>query len=372
MNLSKKTLAFVISLSFLFSSATLFAFEGELKLPLHLKWTTKLKKETIFNKRPYQFAVPIIEGDRVYVGAASGFFYALGTLEGKKIWTTKLTGGIYGEASTDENNVYIADRKGIVYALSKADGQIEWQVETESEISSKPIVDSDTVYVSTVLRQIIALNKNGTGKKWQTTKTGSLPPMTIKGSSSPVLYNGNMYVGYADGLLAVYSASNGDFLWARQLSNKQAMFIDVDATPLIIDGIIYVSSADGKTFALDAKDGGIVWTANVGGANSVVADGDALYVEGNSKLSALTKDGGIVIWEVKLDEPGLSTPAVKDGVLIVASTKDKVYSINASNGEIKSKRFLGKGTFGKPVIMGNNVYLLGNSSGMFCLQGAPG
>ncbi len=340
-----------------------------LQPPLHVKWTTKLKKENIFRRRPYQLASPMIDNGVLYVGSAKGIFYALKLENGHKIWNTKLIDGIYGEATADGDELYVADRKGNVYCLNKATGKIEWQVDTGVEISSKPIVTEDTVYFSTALKQIVALNKIGTGIKWQTTRVGTLPSMTIKGTSSPVLYNGNIYVGYGDGMFYCYNASDGSVVWSKQLSNKSSQFIDVDSTPLIIDGIIYVASVSGKTFALGASDGRSVWLADKGGANAVATDGDHIFTTGNGVLASLDKASGVQRWERNLNELEISQPVYKDGVIFVASTTDKIYIVDSGTGEIKYKRFLGKGTFGKPILEGSVLYILSNSSHVFALQG---
>ncbi|MBI2342531.1 MAG: PQQ-binding-like beta-propeller repeat protein, partial [Deltaproteobacteria bacterium] len=138
-------------------------------------------------------------------------------------------------------------------------GQIEWQIETGEEISSKPAVDNDVIYVATTQKHIVALDKFGRGKKWQTSKVGSLQQITIKGSSSPLMYNGNIYVGYADGTFNCFKASNGELVWSKQLSDRASQFVDVDSTPLILDGVIYVASMDGKTHAISPADVSVIW-----------------------------------------------------------------------------------------------------------------
>jgi outer membrane protein assembly factor BamB len=352
---------------FLFMSS---ADGADFKPPVRLKWVTKLKKEKVVTKRPYQFASPVMAENVIYVGAASGFFYALSPKTGFKIWHTKLKGGVYSEPYVDADSIYVADRKGIVYALNKKDGHIEWQIETGEEISSKPAVDGDVIYVATTQKQIMALDKYGRGKKWQTSKVGSLPQMTIKSSSSPAIYNGSIYVGYADGTFNCYKASDGELVWSKQLSDRASQFIDIDGAPLILDGIIYISSMDGKTHAVNPMDGSIIWQADRGGPNDVVTDGEKLYIVGGGRLAAADLKNGNILWEQDFHEIETSSPAVKDGFLSLISTKEKLYIVDSQTGEIKYKRYLGKGSFGKPIVSGDILYILTNSSSVFALQGS--
>ena len=349
--------------------AILMADDQTFNLPIHSRWVTKLKKEKAITRRPYQFTSPVIYDSEVYIGTASGYFYALKAGRGRKIWQRRLASGIYSEPVVEGEHIYVADRKGIVYSLERKTGKIEWQVEAGAEISARPVVTTDTIYFATTLKQIVAIDKEGHGKKWQTAKIGPIPQMTIKGSSAPVLYEGHIYVGYADGIFVSYKVETGDIAWVRQLSNKGARFTDIDATPVINDGVIYIPTADGKTYALRASDGDIIWTIDKGGPNDLALENGFLFVSGGGKLSSVKADTGTLVWEQKFDEPEISAPAVKDGLIVIASTKDKIYVVDAATGEIKFKRFLGKGAFGKPVLVGDTVYIMTNSSRLFALEG---
>lgn len=86
-------------------------------------------------------------------------------------------------------------------------------------------------------------------------------------------------------------------------------------------------------------------------------------------LSCLDKENGHLIWEQDFEELEISTPAIKDNVIVIASTDDKVYAVSAETGDVKYRRYLGKGSFGKPLIVDNTLFLLTNSSRMFALKG---
>lgn len=341
------------------------------KLPIHQKWVTKLKKEKFITRRPYQYSTPAITDDTVYVGTTRGEVYALQAKSGKKLWATKLSSSIYAEAVVNGTSVYVADRKGTLYALEKATGKIEWQVDTMAEISARPLIANGTIYVTTVLKQLYAVDKLGRGLKWRTSKFGHLPKMTIKGSSSPVIYNGRIYVGYSDGTFICYGAADGSVVWAKQLSDKNARFTDISGTPLIVNDVIYISSMDGQAFALDPKDGVVIWSTDRGGPNDVAYEDGRLFISGGGMVSALDAASGALIWEQKLEaQIETSPPAVKDGVVVVVSTNDKIFALDAKTGEIKLNRYLGRGTFGRPVIVGKTLYIFTNSSNMHVFRGS--
>jgi len=345
-----------------------YAEKGSLNSPLRHRWVTKLKKEKLITLRPFQFTVPAIGENHIYVGAASGYFYALNKKTGHKDWTAKLATAVYAEPVFDDAAVYVADRKGTIYALNKTDGKVLWQFDTGAEISSRPLLTADAIYVTTMTRQLIAIDREGRGRKWLVAQPGQSSQMTIKGSSSPVLYNGNIYVGYSDGTIVCHRTSDGSIVWSKPLTNRAARFTDVDSTPLIVNNVLYVSTLDDKTYALNPANGDMIWVANGGGPNDITPDAGRLYVAGNGRVVALDINTGKPLWEQDLKEPELSTPALKDGVLVVFSTKDKMYMLDANTGAVKFSRFLGKGTFGRPIIEDDVLYVLTNSSSLFSFK----
>ena len=338
--------------------------------PLTLKWVTQLKKEKIITRKPYQFASPVLDGENLYVGVARGRFYSIDAKKGKKNWQAELDGGVYADATFDEENIFVGDRKGVVYSIAKKDGKINWKTESGGEISATPVLFGENVLVVTALRQLVALDKASGALKWVTTKSGTQPQMTVKETSTPVLYDGKLYVGYSDGSVNCLNPSDGAAIWSRDVANKSARFIDMDSTPLFVGGLMVISSADGKTYALNPNDGSKVWAVDHGGANDVVTDGNVLYVAGGGYVASIDPNSGGVIWEQQLkDSAELSTPSVGNGFLVVFGTEGHMYILDSVSGQVKSKRYLGKGTFGRGVVYGDRLFVLTNSSRLFYFQG---
>ncbi len=338
--------------------------------PLTLKWVTQLKKEKIITRKPYQFASPILDGENLYVGVARGRFYSIETKKGRKNWEVELEGGVYADAAFDDENIYVADRKGVVYSIAKKDGKINWKTESGGEVSATPMLHGENVLVVTTLRQLVALDKASGALKWVTTKSGTQPQMTIKESSTPVIYNGKIYLGYSDGSVSCLDPSDGAVIWSRDVANKSARFTDMDSSPLFVNGVMVISGADGNTYALDPNDGSKVWTVAHGGANDVVTDGKFLFVAGGGYVAAVDPGSGGIIWEQQFkDSAELSTPSVGNGFLVVFGTEGHMYTLDSLSGKVKSKRYLGKGTFGRGTVYDKRLFVLTNSSRLFYFQG---
>src|SRR5438045_9251249 len=73
-----------------------------------------------------------------------------------------------------------------------------------------------------------------TGKwKWQYRRDAP-PGFTVRGTSTPVVQGGVVYMGFADGYLVALKLSDGAPKWQRNLSTCGGLpFLDADATPIV-------------------------------------------------------------------------------------------------------------------------------------------
>ena len=70
--------------------------------------------------------------------------------------------------------------------------------------------------------------------------------------SSPVIWNGTIYIGSNDGFVYAVNSSGG-LRWKFNTGNS------VEAPPLIHDNMVYAGNLAGVMFALDAKTGVLKW-----------------------------------------------------------------------------------------------------------------
>src|SRR5438045_1195459 len=117
-----------------------------------------------------------------------------------------------------------------------------------------------------------------TGKwKWQYRRDAP-PGFTVRGTSTPVVKDGVVYMGFADGFVVALSLADGTQKWERNLSTSGGLqFLDADATPVLDDtGNLYAASYKDGIYALKAEDGEIEWNNARSGTNSIVKSGEVL------------------------------------------------------------------------------------------------
>ncbi len=92
-----------------------------------------------------------------------------------------------------------------------------------------------------------------TGEKWRAKIGGKV-------ISSPVLYDGIIYVGSDKGFFAL-EAETGKEVWKKTdfKAIKKSDYRGVESSACIADGFVYFSAIDGFLYSLDAKTGEVRW-----------------------------------------------------------------------------------------------------------------
>jgi len=341
---------------------------------LERKWVVKLKQNSWMNRRPFQFATPFVDGDKVFVGVHREIFYAVDVKKGKKLWTFKTQAPIHAQARTSGEAVFFADTKGMVYALNKENGTPIWASKLEGEVMSAPLIHGDRIYIVTLSKQLAALDGAKGTVLWETSYGSRESGFTVRGSADPVFLNGNILVGYSDGSLAAHDAATGALRWTKQLGDRAQSFHDVDSTILLAgpstsSGLAYVASADGKFFALDPRTGQSVWQVPVGSVNDAVLQDGFLYVTAGGVTYCFRGDNGQTVWEQALEEVDeSSSPVVYGKWLAVVATKGKIYFLDRETGDIKRSWFVKGGSYSDPVLQGNRLFLLSNASRLYSFE----
>jgi outer membrane protein assembly factor BamB len=324
----------------------------------------RLKKPSLFNRRPVQFSTPVVDGDVLFVGNNASMFYAVDMNQMIKLWSVHTEGGIESPAAVDDANVFLGDIKGYAYSLDKRDGAVKWKVWLEGEMLGAPLVVADRVYFVTLDGRLFAMSKSTGAEIWHTDTMERQVGFTVRRQSSPIYYGGAIIYGTSQGTLVSYG-EDASLNWVRMLGDPQSQVMDVDSRPIVIDGRLYATSVDKELFCLDPADGTIIWAIGAGGANDLLYHDGMLYTSGRGVVYAVDPASGTIIWEQNLETPGISSPAGGKGFIAVVSTKDKLYLIDEKNGDIVFERYVRKGSYGDPIVVGEEVYLLANSSRLF-------
>lgn len=322
---------------------------------------------------------PVLHDNVVYAASREGVVSALNFTSGDVIWSVDLRNDadsffegkksqrISGGLSVAYGKLYLGTEHGEVMALSLDNGSVIWRAKVKGEVITEPVGGEGLLFVNSGAGFLLALHPDTGEQRWQFEQ--EVPPLTLRGNSAPIVENGGVIFGSANGKLNVVIAETGLEAWQQSVAtvvgaSELERLVDVDTQAVVVGttiyslayngnliaaemqsgqikwrkeyssyrnmsydaGVLYLTDVSGHVFAVDAFDGTQKWKQTVlerRGLTDVYAAGDHLVV-GDSLgfLHWLDKSSGQLVSRLELDDTGFFVGAIGDKNNIVVMTRD--------------------------------------------------
>ncbi len=347
-------------------------------------WWTPLVKSELLEWQPRETARPAVDPDteRVIVATRDGFIRCLAPDTGLVVWSVQTRSRFYAGATVVNGVAYVPGGDGVLYALRSVSGEIIWQYAANEELVTVPVVKEGKVYVATQSEAVYAVDA-ATGKwVWQYRRDAP-SGFSVRGTSAPVVTEGMVYMGFADGWLAALGSDDGVIRWERKLTLSGGnQFLDIDSSPVLDDeGHVFAASYKDGVYALNAATGDIVWTTGRPGLTSLLIRGGVLFASGDGSLTALETREGRTLWTLDLSEPtskgtrgnNAGQAAMLLGRSIVVPTSTALAFVEPSTGKVQSAWNPGRGISATPMRFdsdrhGSRLYVLSNLGTVYALH----
>ncbi|MGH8271768.1 MAG: PQQ-binding-like beta-propeller repeat protein, partial [Gammaproteobacteria bacterium] len=193
------------------------------------------------------------------------------TVKVQQAWSHDIGGGggkqLLGLApGAVEGEVVAAAAGGHVAAFDAESGKLRWSRHVKARLSAGPAVGGGLVVVGTRAGDVIALDAATGAQKW---KHYVGAPVI----ASPAIGSSAVAVKTMAGALIGLSPATGDSVWESDEA-PPSLSLRFDTQPLIVDGVVYAGFADGKAIAVDNATGKEAWRKQVaqGQGGNPVAD----------------------------------------------------------------------------------------------------
>jgi outer membrane protein assembly factor BamB len=306
---------------------------------------------------------PLVDGDRVYVGAVHGEQY----------------------------------QSGAIYCLDRTTGAVRWTFNDSGKMKnvfSSPCVVNGRLYTGEGFHQhsqckFYCLNADTGAKIWEV-QTGSHT------ESSPCVVDGKVFFGAGDDGLYCVSAADGSPVW------HEAKGLHVDADPLVVGGRVYCGSGVGDAyqetcvFCLDAVDGKEIWRkptdlpiwgeAALAGGRLYVGLGNGNFMESDEKPAGAVQcydaANGERIWRYDVADGVHVRVAVDRDRVYFGSRDQNCYCLDRADGKPLWKKDLGSPVVASPVLLRMDgslgcgcsvgLYVVASEGQVYCLDPATG
>ena len=248
---------------------------------------------------------------------------------------------VFSSITVDSKLFYFGSKQATVTAINYENESLIWQRLMSSEIMSisRFSANNEVIYVRTNDSKISAIDVN-TGKfLWVNSQ---LPPsLSIRGTSSILLEDDNIFVGLDDGKIVSFNSLNGDIVWRTQLPAAKAETIidrlnDVDGSMVIDNGTLFAISYQGSIAAIDSFTGQIMWSREASSLYGLAANDDNIfYINDDGVLWCLEKFSGRPVWkQEKLFKRLIGDPVLHKNFILTKDVENYLHIINPDDGKI--------------------------------------
>lgn len=331
------------------------------KVKISKNWTAPVGKPR--KSSEYLKLKPVIRGDVVYTADASGLIQAVNKKDGHIKWSTQLGHGILSGPSIADGHIVVSTNGSTLVLLNQADGKEVWQTKLPGEVLAPPALARQKVVAKTIDGKVFAFDAVD-GKQLWAAEHGS-PGLVLKASSSPVIMDDLVLIGFSDGKLDALELQSGRLMWQRSIayatgSSDVERLIDIDSDPIVRDHVAYLGSYQGYIGALSLTDGQFIWRKPGSVFKNMVLSSNTLYLtDSNDVVWSLDKQTGHVNWkQTALKARNLTEPVLVGEDIVVGDKTGYLHFIDSQTGELMARSQLSGGVSISPNVVGRTLYVL--------------
>jgi len=303
--------------------------------------------------------VPAVDGKHVYVAGRDGQVAAVDVSSGKTVWKTDTKARIAGGIGVGNGLVLVGTSDAGVIALKAGDGSQAWRTAVSSEVLGAPQARNGVVVAQTVDGNVVGLSADDGHQLWVYDR--SVPVLSLRGTASPTIYQGNALVGFASGKLVALGMKNGSMLWDATVAQPTGpseldRMVDVDSQPKVAGDVVYAVTYQGRVAAVSAANGQVIWAHKMSSWAGLGVDSNQLYVtDADSDVWSFDRLSGASVWKQdKLHNRTLTAPTPYGKYVAVGDFQGYLHLLSKADGSLVARIQLDEdGYLAPPVVAGD-------------------
>jgi len=311
-------------------------------LEITTEWRNKVGRGARYFYLRYK---PVFDGDVGYLADYAGSIYAFDVNSGDVLWykdlNIKLTSGL----SLEEGRLLLGTNVGEVIALNPEDGKELWRSQVSSEVLTPPLSQQGYVIVRSIDGRLYALDASSGKRRWIFER--SVPLLTLRGNSAPLIVNDMVLLGSDSGKLTALTLKDGLELWETAIAvptgrTELERIIDIDVDLMVIDDLLYAVTYQGRLAAIQLDNGRIRWVQDMSSYAGMTADAYRIYItDANSQVLAMNRMSGAILWrQEKLLRRSLTGPTLHGDNVVVADYDGYIHWLDREDGHIVARKLL--------------------------------
>lgn len=312
----------------------------------------------------YSSLTPWLQGESIYTvdheGEVHGYTYQTGQL----VWKIELDVPVATGVGGGEGLIFVGTQDGEVIALDELSGEFKWRKRLTSEVLAPPKANLGIVVARTSDGRMAGLSAEDGSVLWNYQR--SVPLLSLRGASEPVLVDDKVIAGYANGKLVALSVFDGKVIWEKSVAVSRGRteidrLVDIDSVPVIKYGIVYVVAYHGRVVAIDLDTGREYWAREMSSRSGLDVEPDvAVYIsDESSHVWAIQDATGDSLWrQTRLLRRKVTAPAVVGDAVLVGDQEGYLHWLSRDNGRFVARtRISSTPIRSKPVVKDDLVFV---------------
>lgn len=249
-----------------------------------------------------------------------------------------------------------------------------WRYNADAGVGYSAISVADAViFVNTLQGEMHSIDLTSGGKIGQINFLGKAA------NSTPLIDGNNVIVSFAGDSkysLASYDLLKGEILWRVNLGY-------IETSPILYEGFVYVGSLQGKMYKIDKSDGNTLWSFDCGSAihsTCAISNNKLIFGTDNGSIFCLNTDNGSRLWQRNLSNSIFAAPLISRERVFLGAYDSTYYCLSIDSGSVLWKQNLGtkisggSALYNSPLAKGNRgaVMFGGIDGNLYCLNVADG
>ena len=304
---------------------------------------------------------PVSDGNRVYAASQDGKVVALNPENGREAWKVDLGMELSAGPGAAEGAVVVASKGGHVILLDAQTGAEQWRTYVAGEKLAQPLIKDDAVIVQTIDNRLQALSRFDGRQRWSIEQ--SMPALTMRGSSSPLLVGSLVVAGFDNGRLLAVESETGDVVWDSLLAlptgrSDLDRLSDIDGAIAVVGQDVYAAGYQGRIAAIAAESGQILWQREESSHVGVAADWNRVYTaRTDGEVIAMSRGTGVEAWRTDATlrrDPTLPVPFAN--TIVVGDFEGYLHFFSNFDGTTVARvRFGKKAITSDPIVVANRM-----------------
>jgi len=305
---------------------------------------------------------PVVIGDNIVTIDADGVLSYVNLETGKLVMKRDLAERVLGGLALDQLCLYYSTAQGDLVCVDRESGNPRWRRKLSSEIVSPAGTDGRVVVVHATDGSVFAHDASEGNLLWQ--YDNAAPALTLRGNPTPVVKEGQVVTGFANGELIAFDARTGVVQWEINVGvpkgrTELERLVDVDGAPVVIDNRVYAVGYQGNLVAIDRRTGGEVWAKPMSSFNGMTASENRAFVSlDDGTIVGVNSTNGNKAWQsslLKYRRTGSLTSA--ETLLFVDDFEGYVHVFTEDKGKLVARiRPDRDGVMGDPLVWGDHLY----------------